>query len=206
MHTVRTGCIYAAAAGILMTAAITFTITIPIATIATIAIAITTMAARAATPEPSADMFNADTRYLHDRIACQRQQARQDKLACLRKAAAAHRVAPRDVPDHDDAVYSRDTYQRNRHLRCDPLPDGLRDDCHARMDGAGTTTGSVAEGGIYRELVTRTPAAGAAKTEPAPQPAPAEKSSDSGGEMGGAGSGAGTGLSGAQSGADKPLR
>jgi len=47
-----------------------------------------------------------------------------------------------------------------------------RADCEARMRGQGTTSGSAAPGGIYRELVTRTvgpvePAASAA--EPAPR-------------------------------------
>ena len=39
--------------------------------------------------------------------------------------------------------------------RCTPLPEELRRDCEARMRGAGTVSGSVEAGGIYRELVTR---------------------------------------------------
>jgi hypothetical protein len=38
--------------------------------------------------------------------------------------------------------------------RCEPLPEALRKDCIERMSGGGTQTGSVAEGGVYRELVT----------------------------------------------------
>lgn len=39
--------------------------------------------------------------------------------------------------------------------RCAPLPEPDRRDCVARIQGQGTKTGSVAAGGIYRELVTR---------------------------------------------------
>jgi len=35
------------------------------------------------------------------------------------------------------------------------LPSGERDACLARMQGQGVARGSVAEGGIYRELVIR---------------------------------------------------
>lgn len=44
---------------------------------------------------------------------------------------------------------------RNALQRCKPLPEPDRRDCVARIEGQGTTTGSVAAGGIYRELVTR---------------------------------------------------
>ena len=44
---------------------------------------------------------------------------------------------------------------RNALQRCEPLNGADRQDCVARMQGQGTTTGSVAAGGIYRELVTR---------------------------------------------------
>jgi hypothetical protein len=39
------------------------------------------------------------------------------------------------------------------------LPTADREDCIARMTGQGTTTGSAATGGVYRELVTTQPAA-----------------------------------------------
>lgn len=44
---------------------------------------------------------------------------------------------------------------RNALRRCEPLREPDRQDCVARIQGQGTTTGSVAAGGIYRELVTR---------------------------------------------------
>jgi hypothetical protein len=51
--------------------------------------------------------------------------------------------------------------------RCEPLPEALRKDCIERMSGGGTQTGSVAEGGVYRELVTIV-------VGPRPAPVPAE--------------------------------
>ena len=48
-------------------------------------------------------------------------------------------------------------YARNALKRCEPLSEPDRGDCVARMQGGGTTSGSVAGGGIYRELVTREP-------------------------------------------------
>jgi hypothetical protein len=50
---------------------------------------------------------------------------------------------------------SHDALLRNALKRCEPLPEQDRKDCLARMQGQGTTSGSVAGGGIYRELVTR---------------------------------------------------
>jgi len=44
---------------------------------------------------------------------------------------------------------------RNALRRCEPLREPDRQDCVARIQGQGTTTGTVAGGGIYRELVTR---------------------------------------------------
>lgn len=45
-------------------------------------------------------------------------------------------------------------YARNALKRCDPLPEPERQECMARMQGEGTTQGSVASGGILRELTT----------------------------------------------------
>jgi len=63
---------------------------------------------------------------------------------------------------------------RNALQRCKPLPEPDRRDCVARIEGQGTTTGSVAAGGIYRELVTREvgPVPAAVPEVPAAPPAP----------------------------------
>lgn len=46
-------------------------------------------------------------------------------------------------------------YLRNALVRCESLKGDDRQDCVSRIQGQGTTTGSVEAGGIYRELVTR---------------------------------------------------
>jgi hypothetical protein len=79
-------------------------------------------------------------------------QSGQSLQTCLKEAGAAHAQALRG--DLDDGAAD---YARNANLRCLRLPDEQRQACAARMAGAGTTTGSAATGGIYRELVTTEP-------------------------------------------------
>ena len=111
-----------------------------------------TPTAWAESPAEPADVDQADTRYLQDRIHCHQGPPGADKSACLRRAVASWNQAKRHASATTD-----ERYQRNKLERCESLPDDLRTDCVARMHGEGTTTGSVAAGGIYRELVTRTP-------------------------------------------------
>lgn len=69
---------------------------------------------------------------------------------CLREAGAALVEARRGALPDDTAA----RFEANRIQRCEPLPEAMQRDCVARMQGGGTIRGSVAEGGIYRELVT----------------------------------------------------
>jgi hypothetical protein len=104
---------------------------------------------------------DAKKRYEQERAACLSGVSRQERTACLREAAAAYAQARRGALD-DGAAAAQ--YQRNALQRCERLPDEDRRACIARMQGQGTTSGSVEGGGIYRELVTREvspPASGA---------------------------------------------
>lgn len=76
--------------------------------------------------------------------------AGQDVATCAKEAGAAKAEARRGLLNNGDADYAR-----NARARCDALPASDRQDCRARIDGQGTTRGSVKEGGIYRELITR---------------------------------------------------
>jgi len=49
-------------------------------------------------------------------------------------------------------------FERNRLARCDKHTGEDRDYCIRRMNGEGTISGSVAGGGIYRELRVQVPA------------------------------------------------
>lgn len=124
-----------------------------IQTISTLALAL----AAAALPTTAAALGNsslkqAQERYRTERATCMNGQSHQSLQTCLREAEAAHAQALR--ADLDDGAVD---YVRNANRRCDRLPLELHQACTARMAGAGTVSGSVAAGGIYRELVTVDP-------------------------------------------------
>lgn len=122
----------------------------------------------AATPPASAA---AQARFQQERAACLNGQSNQDRATCLREAGAALAESRHGGLDSGGANLAE-----NQRKRCDRLSGDERSACTARMQGAGSTSGSVAGGGIYRELVTPQPAAAApattaATTAAAPAPA-----------------------------------
>jgi hypothetical protein len=96
------------------------------------------------------DSADALARYQRERAVCMSGQSNQDQATCLREAGAAYAQAKKGGLGDDPVQYKANTSKR-----CERLPDADRRDCVARMDGQGTTSGSAAAGGIYRELVTR---------------------------------------------------
>jgi hypothetical protein len=123
------------------------------------------LAAHAA-KEAAADV---DARYQRERSACVDGRSGQARETCLREAAAARvqaRTEGLDTAPQD--------YESNATRRCAALGDEDRTACLARMQGQGTASGSVAGGGIYRELITREPAIGVQAPRPA-QPMPAAR-------------------------------
>lgn len=105
----------------------------------------------------------ARARYEQERAACLSGQSGQDRASCLREAGAAYANAGKFGVEESKAQY-----QSNSTKRCEPVPDADRRACMARMQGQGTSSGSVAGGGISRALVTRE--AGAVPMAPAPEP------------------------------------
>ena len=108
----------------------------------------------------------ADTaRYQRERAVCMSGQSNQDRATCLREAGAAFAQARHEGLNDGAAPYARNARQR-----CDALPQEDRQGCLARMQGQGTTSGTAASGGIYRELVTRdvVPPTTAVPLSPAP--------------------------------------
>jgi hypothetical protein len=105
--------------------------------------------------EPS----NSQASYQNDLAACKLAPTGTDKVACRREAAAV-RAGGVSVTGQGDPG----RFARNAIKRCEPLAEPDRSDCVARVQGEGTASGSVAGGGIYRELVTRE---GATQTLPA---------------------------------------
>jgi len=107
---------------------------------------------------------DAQAHYQREKARCMSLRVHGERANCLSQASTAYTAALPPVPDADPGRYARNAVER-----CKALPDADRADCLSRMQGQGTTRGSVDEGGIYRELVTRevgpTPA-----TVPTPAP------------------------------------
>jgi len=110
----------------------------------------TTLIATGADAAPALAADNARALYDQERAVCLSGRSNQDRATCLKEAGAALAEARKRGPADDPAQLAR-----NARLRCDALGTQDRPDCLARMDGQGTTRGSVLDGGIYRELVTR---------------------------------------------------
>ncbi|CAN5710723.1 hypothetical protein BH11PSE12_BH11PSE12_32150 [soil metagenome] len=93
------------------------------------------------------DASAANARYQADRTACLKGQSNQERATCLKEAGAVLQESKmRRMPEGDAP------YQQNAKLRCNALPSDDRDACQRRINGEGTTTGSVRDGGIMREL------------------------------------------------------
>jgi hypothetical protein len=113
----------------------------------------TLLGASAAMAAAGGSVSDAQRIYQADRAACIRGDTGQDRATCLREAAAALQEAKRGRLDDGQAQF-----EQNRLLRCEKQPAEDRQDCIRRMNGEGTTSGSVKGGGIYRELVVPVPA------------------------------------------------
>lgn len=92
---------------------------------------------------------DANARYQAERAICNSGQSNQDRATCLKEAGAALAESKRGRLDE-----GKGSYQQNAMTRCNALPGDERDACQRRIDGEGTTTGSVAAGGVLREIVT----------------------------------------------------
>ena len=104
---------------------------------------------------------DADAKYQRERAACMAgQTTNEDRATCLREAAAA-----RDEARKGNLTSGDGQLRKNAKDRCKVLSGDERADCIARMNGEGTTSGSVGGGGILREKVTIVPGKPA---EPAP--------------------------------------
>jgi hypothetical protein len=88
-------------------------------------------------------------RYQRESAACNAIRVTDDRANCRSEASTRFAsTQPANLAERQEVLL------RNALRRCDALPAADRQDCVARMQGQGTTTGSVDSGGIYRELVT----------------------------------------------------
>jgi hypothetical protein len=107
----------------------------------------------AAAPALAADRASSaasEAQYQRDAAVCLSKGYKGARNECLSDASTARASREPVTVDADPGRYARNALQR-----CEALKGDDRNDCVARMQGQGTTSGSVAGGGIYRELVTR---------------------------------------------------
>lgn len=90
--------------------------------------------------------------YRSDVAFCKSGQSQQDYATCMREAGAALQQR-NELHTAPDAVLAQNAEQR-----CDALQGDEKVACQARIEGMGTTEGSVAGGGLLRELTIVEPA------------------------------------------------
>jgi cytochrome c1 len=90
---------------------------------------------------------DAQARYAQERAACFNGQSNQDRATCLKEAGAALQEARAG-----HLADRQQDYAANAMRRCEALPGDQRDMCERRVNGEGTVTGSVREGGVFHEL------------------------------------------------------
>ncbi|WP_395701503.1 hypothetical protein [Aquabacterium sp.] len=105
--------------------------------------------------EHAADTAAIEAVYRQERAKCLDGRSPQDRATCLQEAGAARAEALRGrLDNHEDAA----TLARNALQRCQSQPEADRADCERLARGEGERSGSVAAGGVFKQLITRTPA------------------------------------------------
>jgi len=107
----------------------------------------------AGTAMAAGESAEARAKYKSDVADCNAGRTQEDRATCLREAGAALQESRRG----DLANAPRAQKQANTTQRCDALSGSDRSACEARMRGEGTVSGSVAGGGVLREIVTPDP-------------------------------------------------
>jgi hypothetical protein len=102
--------------------------------------------------------------YQHEVQSCLSGRTQEDQATCLREARNAQAERQRG-----DLRVPGAQYQANAMQRCNALAGEDRAACQARMMGYGETSGSVAGGGVLREVETVVVPAGADSVTIQPQ-------------------------------------
>jgi hypothetical protein len=93
--------------------------------------------------------IDASGSYQQEVQACMSGKTQQDQATCLKEARNAQADKKRGVLDNAGA-----NFQANAVSRCNALTGEDKAACQARMMGFGNATGSVAGGGVLREVET----------------------------------------------------
>lgn len=124
------------------------------------------MLSPAAFAQPAQSRSAIDATYQRDRAACLDSASMHERTSCLREAGAVRAEALRG---RRSAGLTAEDLVRNALQRCQELPPVDKLLCERRVRGEGSTSGSVAAGGVLRELVIEVPAS-SPMTTPAPAP------------------------------------
>lgn len=93
-----------------------------------------------------------EARYQAERKACLDGRTGQDQATCLKEAGAARAEALRQRLDNGE---NPATLRANALARCAVQPASERSACEMLARGQGMESGSVREGGVIKEVVTR---------------------------------------------------
>jgi hypothetical protein len=117
---------------------------------ATALFAVTAVAAQVAGNQfPDGAPLDTSGNYQSEVQACQAGKTGQDLATCLKEARNAQADKKRGVLDNSNAQFAA-----NARARCNALNGEDKAACEARMMGYGTVSGSVAAGGVLREVET----------------------------------------------------
>lgn len=107
--------------------------------------AVTAATAQVATGTTGID---ASGSFAQERAACLSGRTQQDRATCLREAQNAQADKRRGALDNAG------NFEANALARCSALSGDDKAACEARVQGFGSTSGSVAGGGVLREVET----------------------------------------------------
>ena len=114
--------------------------------------AVTALAAQVAGNQfPEGAALDASGSYQAEVQACMQGKTGEDQATCLKEARNAQADKKRGVLDNANGQF-----QANARARCGSLSGEDKSACEARMMGYGTVSGSVAGGGLLREVETVT--------------------------------------------------
>lgn len=109
------------------------------------------LAVTAATAQVATGVTGIDAtgNYRHEVQSCLSGRTQQDQATCLEEARNARADKQRGLLDNAGAAY-----EANAVARCDVLMGEEKAACQARVMGYGNASGSVAGGGVLREVET----------------------------------------------------
>ena len=112
-------------------------------------LAVTAATAQVASGTAGTTGIDASGSYQSEVNACMTGQTQQDRDTCLREARNAQADKKRGVLDNAGG-----RFESNAAARCDVLAGEEKAACQARVMGYGSVSGSVAGGGLLREVET----------------------------------------------------